>query len=93
MSEVDKNLAIMAFSRLRCLWGICKSFVQFLNFQVIVGNDHLSLYFGHKEGMSAEELMLSNCGAGKDSSESLGLQGDQTSQSQRKSVLNIHWKD
>ena len=25
--------------------------------------------------------------------ESLGLQGDQTSQSQRKSVLNIHWKD
>ena len=25
--------------------------------------------------------------------ESLGLQGDPTSQSQRKSVLNIHWKD
>ena len=25
--------------------------------------------------------------------ESLGLQGDQTSQSERKSVLNIHWKD
>ena len=25
--------------------------------------------------------------------ESLGLQGDQTSQFQRKSVLNIHWKD
>ena len=25
--------------------------------------------------------------------ESLGLQGDQTSQSSRKSVLNIHWKD
>ena len=30
--------------------------------------------------LSAEELMLSNCGAGKDSRESLGLQGDQTSQ-------------
>ena len=29
----------------------------------------------------------------KDSWESLGLQGDQSSQSQRKSVLNIHWKD
>ena len=28
-----------------------------------------------------EELMLSNCGAGEDSWESLGLQGDQTSQS------------
>ena len=27
-----------------------------------------------------EELMLLNCGAGEDSSESLGLQGDQTSQ-------------
>ena len=28
-----------------------------------------------------------------DSWESLGLQGDQTSQSWKKSVLNIHWKD
>ena len=27
----------------------------------------------------AEELMLSNCGAGEDSLESLGLQGDPTS--------------
>ena len=32
----------------------------------------------HKEGW---ELMPSNCGAGEDSRESLGLQGDQTSQS------------
>ena len=31
--------------------------------------------------------------AGGDSWESLGLQGDQTSQSSRKSTLNIHWKD
>ena len=37
--------------------------------------------------------MLSNCGAGEDSWESLELQGDQTSQSLRKSILNIHWKD
>ena len=37
--------------------------------------------------------MLLNCGVGKDSSKSLGLQGDQTSQTWRKSVLNIHWKD
>ena len=29
--------------------------------------------------------MLSNCGAREDSHESLGLQGDQTSQSERKS--------
>ena len=37
--------------------------------------------------------MLLNCGVGKYSWESLGKQGDQTSQSKRKSVLNIHWKD
>ena len=37
--------------------------------------------------------MLLNCGVGEDSWESLGLQGDPTSPSQRKSVLNIHWKD
>ena len=37
--------------------------------------------------------MFSNCGAGEDSWESLGQQGDQTSQSERKSTLNIHWKD
>ena len=43
--------------------------------------------------LHTEELMLLNCGAGEDSSESLRLQGDQTSQSERKSTLNIHWKD
>ena len=37
--------------------------------------------------------MLLNCGVGEDSWESLGLQGDSTSQSWRKWVLNIHWKD
>ena len=42
--------------------------------------------------LSAEELMLLNCGVGEDSWESLELQGDKTSQSWKKSVLNIHWK-
>ena len=37
--------------------------------------------------------MLSNRGAGEDSWESFGQQGDYTSQSQRKSTLNIYWKD
>ena len=37
--------------------------------------------------------MLLNCGTGEDSWESLRLQGEPTSQSSRKSVLNIHWKD
>ena len=42
--------------------------------------------------LNAEEWMLLNCGVGKDSWESLGQKGDQTSQS-RKSVLNIRSKD
>ena len=37
--------------------------------------------------------MLLNCVVGEDSWESLGLQGDPTSPSLRKSVPNIHWKD
>ena len=37
--------------------------------------------------------MRLNCGVGEDSWESLGLQGDPTNPSSRKSVLNIHWKD
>ena len=37
--------------------------------------------------------MLLNCGVGEDSWESLGLQGDPTSPSWRKSVLSINWKD
>ena len=35
----------------------------------------------HKEGWAPKKLMFLNCGAGKDSKESLGQQGDQTSQS------------
>ena len=38
-------------------------------------------------------MMLLNCGVREDSWESLGLQGDPTSTSWRKSVLNIHWRD
>ena len=37
--------------------------------------------------------MLFNCGVGEDTWESLGQQGDQTSQSRRKLTLSIHWKD
>ena len=43
--------------------------------------------------LSAEELMLLNCGVGEDSWESLGLQGDPTSSFWRRSVLGVHWKD
>ena len=37
--------------------------------------------------------MLLNCGVGENSCESLGQQGDQTSQFWKKLTLNIHWKD
>ena len=37
--------------------------------------------YGPKIRLSTKELMLSNCGVGEDSRESLGLQGDQTHQS------------
>ena len=43
--------------------------------------------------LSPKELMLLNCGVGEDSWESLGLQGDPTSPSWRRSVLGVHWKD
>ena len=38
-------------------------------------------------------MILLNWGAGEDCWESPGLQGDQISQSWRKSTLNIHWKN
>ena len=48
---------------------------------------------GLQRKLRAEELMLLNCGVGEDSWESLGLQGDPTSPSKRRSPLNIHWQD
>ena len=55
--------------------------------------------WGRKELDTTERLnwtelnLILNCGVGEDSWESLGLQGDQTSQSSRKATWNIHWKD
>ena len=43
--------------------------------------------------LSAEELMLLNCGVGEESWESLGLQGDPTSPFWRRSALRFLWKD
>ena len=48
---------------------------------------------GLQRKLNSEVLMLLNCGVGKDSWESLGLEEDPTSPSSRKSILNIHWKD
>ena len=43
--------------------------------------------------LSAEELMLLNCGVEEDFWESLGLPRDPTSPFWRRSVLGVHWKD
>ena len=43
--------------------------------------------------LSAEELMLVNCGVGEDSWESLGLQGDPTSPFWRRSALGVLWRE
>ena len=48
---------------------------------------------GPSRMLSAKELMVLNCGVGEDSWESLGQQGDQTSQPSGKSILTIHCKD
>ena len=51
------------------------------------------IIYGPQRRLSTKNLMLSNCGAGVDSWESLGLQGDQTVQSYRKSTLNTLCKE
>ena len=43
--------------------------------------------------LSAEELMLLNCGVGEDSGGSLGLQGDPISPFWRRSTLGFLWKE
>ena len=48
---------------------------------------------GLSRKLSAEELMLLNCGVGEDAWEPLGLRGDPTSPFYRRSVLGVHWKD
>ena len=56
-------------------------------------NSEMSCHFLLQRNLSTKQLMLLICGIGEDFWESLGLQGDPTSPSYRKSVLNIHWKD
>ena len=46
-----------------------------------------------KKNLSTEESMLLSCGVEENSWDSLRLQGDPTSLSESKSILNIHWKN
>ena len=54
-------------------------------------HDHVRV--GLWRRLSAEELMLLNCGVGEDSWESLGLQGDPTSPFWRRSALGCLWRE
>ena len=47
----------------------------------------------HKEGWALKDWCFWTVVWEKTLWESFGLQGDQTSQSKRKSTLNVHWKD
>ena len=55
---------------------------------VMYGCESWTIKKAERQRIDAFELCV-----GEESSESLGLLGDQTSPSQRQSVLNIHWKD
>ena len=61
----------------------CELDLLWWSFWKIHINIELLCYTPEIRRLSAEELMLSNCGAGEDSWKSLGQQGDQTSQSLR----------
>ena len=54
---------------------------------------HVQMWELDRKKDIAKELMLLNCLVGEDSWESFGQQEYQNGQSQRKSTLNIHWKD
>ena len=57
-------------------------------------SSHVQMWeLGHKEGRALKNWFFQTMVLVENSWRSLGLQGDQTSQSQRKSTLNIHWKD
>ena len=66
------------------LWPVC-----YLGRTLLV----FALLHSVLQGQICLLLQVFNCGVGEDSWEYLGLQGDPTSQSSKKSVLNIHWKD
>ena len=64
-------------------------FVKAMVFPVVM----LDVRVGLQRKLSVKELMLLNCGVGEESWESLGLQGDPTSPSWRRSVPGVHWRD
>ena len=55
--------------------------------------ERMDVKVGLWRGLSAEELMLLNCGVREDSWESLGTARRSNQSIQRISVLGVHWKD
>ena len=62
-------------------------------YYLICGYHSFSIYDGVWRRLSAEELMLLNCGVGEDSWEPLGLQGNPTSPFWRRSALGFLWRE
>ena len=60
---------------------------------VVVDGDISICRVGLWRNLSAEELLLLNCGVGEDSWESLGLQGDPTSPFWRRPALGFLWRE
>ena len=58
--------------------------------EILLKQVHIPQYMVYEKQSTGSDLMHSNCGVGEDSSKSLGKQGDQTNQSERKSTLTIH---
>ena len=59
----------------------------------VFSSSHVQMWESdHKRRLSTKDLMLFKCGAGENYWESPGLEGDQTSQPERKSTLNTQWK-
>ena len=89
LKQINQNMVVANF----CSAHI-RSFKHFhCWFQGNEARYHLHINNCHVGSWTASELMLLNCAVGEDSWESLGLQGDPTSTSQRRSVLGVHWRD
>ena len=72
--------------------GVAKSRTQLSDFHGFSSSPVWMWELDHKESWAPKNWCFWTVVLEK-TLESLGLQGDQTSQFQKKSVLNIHWKD
>ena len=86
MLKFEKSFLI--FINTKCVYALKYSFTHTV---VVYGCETWTIKKAECQRIDAFELWCLK--GGENSWESLGLQGDPTSPSERKSVLNIHWKD